>query len=74
MQRGSRIRNTTRTCSDEGRGGGVSKLTVLRELWAMMRVNKKYWLAPIIILLVLFGILLVIAKGSALAPFIYPLF
>lgn len=52
----------------------MSKLIVLRELWAMMRANKKYWLAPIVILLVLFGILLVIAKGSALAPFLYPLF
>jgi hypothetical protein len=52
----------------------VSKLTVLRELWAMMRVNKKYWLAPIIILLVLFGVLLVVAKGSVLAPFVYTLF
>jgi hypothetical protein len=52
----------------------MSKLMVLRELAAMLRANKKYWLAPIIILLVLFGVLLVIAKGSVLAPFLYTLF
>lgn len=52
----------------------MSKLIVLRELWSMMRANKKYWLAPIVIILVLFGVLLVVAKGSALAPFVYTLF
>jgi hypothetical protein len=52
----------------------VSKLRVLNELWQLMREHKKYWLAPIIIFLVLVGILLVMAKGSALAPFIYSLF
>ena len=52
----------------------MSKLSVMAELWALMRTNKKYWLAPIIIVLVLVGVLLVIAKGSVLAPFIYTLF
>jgi len=39
-----------------------------------MRVRKKFWLAPILILLVVFGALLVLAKGSAVAPFIYTIF
>ena len=52
----------------------MSKLRVLSELWELMRQNKKYWLAPIIIVLVLVGFLLVLAKGSAVAPFIYTLF
>ena len=46
----------------------------LRELWQFMRANKKYWLAPIVIVLLLVGILLLVAKGSAIAPFIYTLF
>jgi len=52
----------------------MSKLQVMSELWQFMRENKKYWLAPIVIILVLFGALLVLAKSSAVAPFIYPLF
>lgn len=46
---------------------------LLKDLWGFMRVRKKYWLAPIIIVLVLLGLLLVFAQGSA-APFIYTLF
>jgi len=52
----------------------MSKLYVLSELWQFMRENKKYWLAPIVITLALVGVLLVLAKGSAIAPFIYTLF
>ncbi len=52
----------------------MSKLQVLREMWQFMRYNKKYWLAPIIIILLLVGLLLIVAKGSAVAPFIYTLF
>jgi Family of unknown function (DUF5989) len=52
----------------------MSKAQVVSELWQFMRENKKYWLAPIVITLVLVGVLLVLAKGSALAPFIYTLF
>jgi hypothetical protein len=44
------------------------------ELWRFMRVRKKYWLAPIIIVMFLLGGLLILAKGSAVAPFIYTLF
>ncbi|MBK6687081.1 MAG: hypothetical protein IPG45_21615 [Deltaproteobacteria bacterium] len=46
----------------------------LRELWAFMRARKKLWLLPLIVMLVVFGGLLVLAKGSAVAPFIYTLF
>jgi hypothetical protein len=53
---------------------GMSKVQVVSELWQFMRENKKYWLAPIVITLVLVGALLVLAKSSAIAPFIYTLF
>jgi len=46
----------------------------VRDLWAFMRERKKFWLAPIIIVMVLLGGLIVFAQGSALAPFIYTLF
>jgi hypothetical protein len=52
----------------------MSKLYVISELWQFMREHKKYWMAPIVITLVLVGVLLVLAKGSAIAPFIYTLF
>jgi uncharacterized protein DUF5989 len=52
----------------------MSKLIVVRELWGFMRENKKFWLAPIVITLVLVGLLLIVAKSSAIAPFIYTLF
>jgi Family of unknown function (DUF5989) len=52
----------------------MSKVQVINELWQFMRENKKYWLAPIVITLVLVGLLLVAAKSSAIAPFIYTLF
>jgi hypothetical protein len=49
-------------------------MSILAELWSFMRVRKKYWLAPIVILLVVFGGLIILAQGSAVAPFIYTLF
>lgn len=55
-------------------GLAMSKAQVVSELWQFMRENKKYWLAPIVITLVLVGALLVLAKSSAVAPFIYTLF
>jgi hypothetical protein len=47
---------------------------LLKELWRYMLVRKKFWLAPIIILMVLLGSLIVLTQGSAIAPFIYTLF
>lgn len=47
---------------------------LLKDLWAFMRERKKFWLAPIIVVMLLLGVLLVLAQGSAVAPFIYTLF
>lgn len=47
---------------------------LLRELWDFMRVRKKFWMLPILVVLLLLGALLVFAQGSALAPFIYTIF
>jgi hypothetical protein len=44
------------------------------ELWAFMRERKKFWLLPIVLILVMFGGLIVLTQGSAVAPFIYTLF
>ena len=46
----------------------------LKELWAFMKVRKKFWLLPIVFVLLLLGGLLVLVQGSAVAPFIYTLF
>ena len=47
---------------------------LLKDLWAFMRERKKFWMAPIIIVLLLLAVLIVLAEGSAVAPFIYALF
>jgi len=49
-------------------------LSLARELWTFMRVRKKFWLLPIMLMMVLFGGLVVLTKGSAVAPFIYTIF
>lgn len=46
----------------------------LKDLWGFLRVRKKFWLLPIIIVLLLFGVLVVLSGGSAIAPFIYTIF
>jgi hypothetical protein len=50
------------------------KLSILTEFWGFLRVRKKWWIAPIVMLLLSLGFLLVVTEGSALAPFIYSLF
>lgn len=52
----------------------MAKVTVLREFWQFLKQEKKYWLAPIVVVLVLMGLLLAFAQSSAVAPFIYTLF
>ena len=52
----------------------MSKLRVLGQLWQALRVRKKYWLAPLVLVLVLLGVVVVTASGSPLAPFVYALF
>ena len=49
-------------------------LDFLTDLWGFMRERKKFWLAPIILVMILLGGLIVFAQGSALAPFIYTIF
>lgn len=46
----------------------------LKDLWDFMKVRKKFWLAPIIMIMLLLGVLIVLTQGSAVAPFIYTLF
>lgn len=52
----------------------MGKVSILREFWRFLLMRKKYWLAPIVIVLVLLSLLIVLTQGSALAPFIYSLF
>ena len=49
-------------------------MSFLKELWAYLRARKKYWLIPILIVMLVLGGLIVLAEGSAVAPFIYTLF
>ena len=49
-------------------------LDLFKDLWDFLKVRKKFWLAPIILVLVLLGALIVLSQGSAVAPFIYTLF
>ncbi|MEM1096827.1 MAG: DUF5989 family protein [Bacteroidota bacterium] len=52
----------------------MAKTSLVREFWDFLKVRKKFWLAPIIIVLLLLSLLIVATQGSALAPFIYTLF
>jgi hypothetical protein len=49
-------------------------MEMLKELWVFMRTRKKYWLWPVFVMMALLGVLIVLAQGSAIAPFIYTLF
>ena len=50
------------------------KISIFGELWAFMRIRKKWWLGPIVFFLLVLSVLIVFTEGSALAPFIYALF
>jgi hypothetical protein len=52
----------------------MSRFSIFKEFWAFVRERKRYWLVPVIVILVLMGVLLVVAEHSAIAPFIYSLF
>lgn len=52
----------------------MGRLSVLKDLWGFLKVRKKWWLAPLLVILLLLGTLIVFTQGSALAPFIYTLF
>ncbi len=49
-------------------------LTIVRELWMFMRVRKKFWMLPIIVMMVLLGGLIILSEGSAIGPLIYTIF
>jgi len=49
-------------------------IDLLKDLWGFMRVRKKFWLAPLILVLILLGTLIVLTQGTVIAPFIYTLF
>ena len=52
----------------------ILMLDFIKEFWEFLRERKKYWLLPIILVLAIFGILIVLSQGSAVAPFIYTIF
>jgi len=52
----------------------MGRLSILKELWAFLRVRKKWWLTPIIVMSILLGALIVFTQSTAVAPFIYTLF
>ena len=52
----------------------MSKSRVLSDFWTFLRQEKKYWLVPIVLVFILFGLLIVFSQSSAVAPFIYTLF
>ena len=53
---------------------GASRLGIFSELWSFMKVRKKWWLGPIVVVMLLLSVLIVLTEGSAVAPFIYALF
>ena len=52
----------------------MSKISIFKEFWNFLRVRKRFWLAPIILILFVLGMLVIFAQSSAIAPFIYTLF
>ena len=52
----------------------MGKLSILKELWRFMMTRKRYWIAPVIIVLLVLGFLIIFTESSAVAPFIYTLF
>ena len=52
----------------------MGKISILKEFWEFLKVRKKWWLAPMLIVLVLLGLLIIVTEKSAVAPFIYTLF
>lgn len=49
-------------------------MSIIKELWSFLKVRKKFWLFPVILVMLFLGVLIVLAKGSAIAPFIYTIF
>jgi hypothetical protein len=71
---GHNLSYSKRATASRSHGETVLMLDLLIDLWGFLKVRKKFWLAPIILVLVLLGALIVLSQGSAVAPFIYTLF
>ena len=54
--------------------GPNNKMDIIKEFWDFLKTRKKWWLAPIVIIMLLMGLLIILTEGSAVAPFIYTLF
>ncbi len=52
----------------------MGKLSIIKEFWGFLKIRKKFWLLPIILVMVLLGLLIILSEGSAVTPFIYTLF
>ncbi|MBF0122976.1 MAG: hypothetical protein HQL21_06170 [Candidatus Omnitrophica bacterium] len=52
----------------------MSKMAIFKELWDFLKIRKRFWLAPILIILILLSLLIVFAQSSSVAPFVYTLF
>ena len=52
----------------------MGKMAIMKELWDFLKVRKKWWLLPIIVILIFLGLLIILTESSAVAPFIYTLF
>jgi hypothetical protein len=68
------LSRTERCAGSSSHGASLLIKELLVDFWGFMKVRKKFWLAPIILVLILLGLLLIFAQTSPLAPFIYPLF
>jgi hypothetical protein len=69
----STIKNNFENREEEG-NKKMGKLSLMKELWDFLKVRKRYWLAPIIIILFLLSVLIVVTESAAVMPFIYTLF
>jgi hypothetical protein len=63
-----------RVAGKRKKGKAMGKISILKEFWDFLKVRKKWWLTPIVVVLLLLGSLIVFTQGSAVAPFIYTLF
>lgn len=74
MMHGSPGRCASRPSATSRDHGKLEMLSLIGELWSFMRARKKFWLLPIIIIMLALGGLIVLTQGSAVAPFIYTIF
>jgi hypothetical protein len=73
-QKRRELSRSQQTPRQESHGSAILMLELLKDFWGFMGKRKKYWLAPLILVMILLGALLVLAHGSTIAPFIYTIF